>query len=337
MLLAFKRPPLVVTAVRADIGPVTSYIRATGRVTGLDDVRLGVALSGTIRTIPVAVGDHVSPGQELLQLDDKDAEQQLAADEIAVSSINANILHQERTLRDLHADYVAGAVSRMQVQQARENLSLLHLQRQRAEAQVNLTRARILQLTLRSPITGIVTDIAMRPGEVAIAGQPIITVSDSENLQVLASLEQDDVQDIRVNMPVQVLLDSGSERVLQERVLRIEPAIRKEGSSSYTSVWISLNSLAHRLRPNQQVDVRLEVGSHEPVLRLPLEVLTTSNGQTAVWTLNRDTLHLSPIKTGVIGDRFVEVISGVSLGETAVLAEGRTFKEGDYAREVKAP
>ena len=334
-LLKNKQPLQALTTIRADVGPVTSSIRATGRVTGLHDVRLGVASSGTVRAIHVTVGNRVETGQELLQLDDRDAEQQLAVDEFAVASIDTSITHQERTLRDLRADLGAGAVSRMQVQQAEENLASLRIQRQKTEAQVNQTRARILQLTLRSPIVGVVTDIALRPGEVATAGQPIITVSDSENLQILANLEQDDVQDIRIGMPVEVSLDATSGKMAQERVLRIEPAVRKEGSSSYTAVWISLKSSAQRLRPNQQVDVRIQIGSHMPVLRLPLEALTTKDSQTAVWTINKGTLRLLPIQTGIIGDRFVEVLSGVLQGQVIVLAEGRTLKEGAPAHEAK--
>ena len=336
-LLKSKQPPLALTTVRADVGPVTSYIRATGRVTGLHDVRLGVALSGTVQAIHVTVGSQVASGQELLQLDDRDAEQQLAVDELAVGSIDTSITHQERTLRDLRADLAAGAVSRMQVQQAEENLASLRIQRQKTEAQVNQTRTRIQQLTLRSPITGIVTDIALRPGEVATVGQPIITVSDSENLQILANLEQNDVQDIRIDMPVEVSLDGTSGKTAQERVLRIEPAVRKEGSSSYTAAWISLTSSAQRFRPNQQVDVRVLIGSHAPVLRLPLEALSTKDGQTAVWTLNNGTLRLLPIQIGVIGDRFVEVRSGVSQDQPVVLAEGRSLEEGEPASEANAP
>jgi RND family efflux transporter MFP subunit len=337
MLMKSNQPPLALTTVRVDIGPVTSYIRTTGRVTGLHDVRLGVASGGTVQAIQVIVGNQVAAGQELLQLDGRDAEQQMAIEALAVSSIEASITQQTRTLRDLRADLAAGAVSRVQVQQAEENLASLHIQQQKAEAQVNQTRDRIQQLTLRSPIAGVVTDITLRPGEVATVGTPIITISDSENLQILANLEQDDVQNIRIGMPVEVSLDGTSGKTAQERVLRIEPAVRKEGSTSYTAVWISLTSPTLRLRPNQQVDVRVQIGSNTPILRLPLETLATKDNQTAVWMIDKGTLRLQPIQTGVIGDRFVEVLSGVSQGQAVVLAEGRTLKEGDLAREAGAP
>ena len=336
-ILKSKQPPQALPTIRVDVGPVTSYIRATGRVTGLHDVRLGAVHGGTVQTIHVTVGSQVESGQELLQLDGSDAAQQLAVDEFTVSSIKASIKQQQRLLRDLRDDFVAGAVSRMQVQQAEENLASLQIQRQKAEAQVSQTHARLQQFTLRSPITGIVTDIALRSGEMAIPGQPIVTVSDSENLQIHANLEQDDVHDISVNMPVEVSLDSTSGKVAQEHVLRIEPAVRKEGTTSYTSVWVSLTSATPRLRPNQQVDVRIQIGTHEPVLRLPLEALTTKDGHTAVWTLNEGSLHLLPIQTSVIGDRFVEVLSGVSLGQVVVLTEGRALKEGEPAREADTP
>lgn len=332
-----KQLPQALSTVRVDIGPVTSYIRATGRVTGLHDVRLGTVTGGAVQAIHVAVGNQVESGQKLLQLDDNEAVQQLAVDELAVRSIDASIKHQQRSLHDLRADLAVGAVSRMQVQQGEENLASLLIQRQKAEAQASQTRVRIQQLTLRSPIAGVVTDVTLRSGETAISGQPIVTVSDSENLQILASLEQDDVQDIRIGMPVEVSLNGTSGKMAQENVLRIEPAVRKEGTTSYTSVWISLTSSMQQLRPNQQVDVRLQIGSLAPVLRLPLEALATKDGQTAVWALNEGSLRLLPIQAGVIGDRYVEVLSGVSQDQAIVLAQGRTLKEGDPAREASAP
>lgn len=335
--LTGKQPPQAFATVRVDTGPVTSYIRATGTVNSVHDVRLGVVSGGLVQAVTVSVGSVVKPGQELLRLDNRDVELQLVADEAALHEINASIAHQERSLQGLSADHAAGAVSREQVLQAEENITVSRIQRQKSAVRVDQTRARIQQSTLRSPIAGVVTDVSVRPGEVAMAGQPAVTLSDSANQQILARMEQDDVQDLRVGMPVRVSLDGAPEQSAEERILRIEPAVRKEGHSGYTAVWISLTSQTLRLRPNQQVDVQIPIGSPLPVPRLPLEALSTHKGKTAVWTLDdRGTLHLAPITTGVMGDRFVEVLSGVSQGQVVVLAEGRTLKEGEPAQEANA-
>ncbi len=328
--------PQALKTVHVDSGPVTSYVRATGTVSSVHDVRLAVPQGGQVRAVQVAVGSVVRAGDELLRLDDKDAELQLAADELAIREIAEGLGHQERALEGLRADHAAGAVSREQVTKAEEQAALLRIQRQKAVARAAQTRERIRQSTLRAPIAGTVTDIGIRPGEVALAGQPVITLSDSAHQQILARMEQDDAQDLRVGMAVRVSLDGAQAQSTEEHVVRIEPAVRKDGNASYTAVWISLASSSLRLPPNQQVDVRVPVGSRAAVPRLPLEALADHNGKAAVWTLDQGTLRLRPITTGVMGDRFVEVLSGVSAGQAVVLAEGRTLKEGAPARAAAA-
>lgn len=332
-----RSAPQALATVRVDSGPVTSSIRATGRVNSVNDVRLSVLSTGLVQAVDVAVGSEVRPGQQLLRLDARDITLQTVADQAALRETDAAIAQQERALLGLRADHAAGAVAREQVLRAEENLALARIQRQKAAAGVDHARARMAQLTLRSPIAGVVTDVAVQPGEVALAGQPLITVSDSRHQQILARMEQDDAQDLRVGMPVRVSLQGAPEPLAEERIVRIEPAVRKEGSSSYTAVWISLTAPGLHLRPNQQIDVRVPIGSHQPVPRLPLEALTTHQEKTAVWTLDgAGTLHLVPVSTGMMGDRYVELRAGLAQGQLVALAAGRALKEGERATDANA-
>lgn len=333
-----KRPPQELDTVRVDTGPVISYLRATGSVSSTNDVKLGVASGGAVQAVSVAVGGLVQPGQELLKLDTQDAQLHLVADQLAVREAQAGIDHQQRELEGLRADLAAGAVSRLQVGQAEDKLALLRLQHEKAVARVTQTQARIRQSTLRAPIAGLVTDVGIRPGEMAVAGQPVITLSDRANQQILARLEQNDAQDLHIDMPVRIALDGSPGQVADERILRIEPAVRKDGTASYTAVWISLASAALRLRPNQQVDVRIPMGTGKSVARLPLEALVTNNDKPAVWTLDaQGSLRLRPVTVGAMGDRYAEVLNGVAPGQVLALAGGRTLKEGEPARAASAP
>jgi len=332
-----NQPPQVLATVRVDAGPVVSHIRATGNVSSTRDVKLSVLTSGPVQSVSVAVGGMVRPGDELLRLDAREARLQLVSDELAVREMEANIAHQSRTLDGLRADLMAGAVSREQVRQAEDSLRLLRIQQEKVAARASQTKARLQQFALRSPIGGIVTDVSVRPGEVAVAGQPVITLSDTQNQQILARMEQNDAQDLGIGMPVRVSVEGAPGQVLEERIVRIEPSVRREGSASYTAVWISLGSNALKLRPNQQVDVRVPIGTGKAVVRLPLEALASRDGKTAVWTLDDlGRLKLLPITIGTMGDRFAEVLSGVSPGQFVALAEGRTLKEGEAARAAKA-
>jgi hypothetical protein len=55
-----------------------------------------------------------------------------------------------------------------------------------------------------------------------------------------------------------------------------------------------------------------------------------------VWTVRDDRLELLPVKAGLYGNRYVEIISGLSAGQEIAVLEGGLLKEGDAVTAIPA-
>jgi|GEM_PF-6788268 len=339
LYIGFSRgaAPIAVTTIAVDSGPVKSYIRATGTVASPSEVQIGAIAGGRVSAVLVESGDTVTKGQPLIQLNHEEAARQLVIDELAIQKTDTSIEQRQRAVEVLRKDYAVGAEPLEKLTQAQENLTREQIQRRQMLAQVALTRIRIDQSVLRSPIDGIVTDANVRPGQVVRSGDPLVTLTDPMQQQILAHIEPEDAPDIKVGMPVRVSLENTPEQAVEEKVLRIEPAIRKEGQTAFLPVWISLAHSTLAARPNQQLDVRLLVSERTALRRLPLEALVSTSGQSSVWIVVADRLHAQPVTLGTVGDGYAEVLSGLQPGQTVVLPSGPTLNEGDKVRVDSTP
>jgi RND family efflux transporter MFP subunit len=321
-------PPAVRTAA-LDKGTISSYIRATATVSSLHDVSLSGPAGARVQEMRVKVGDAVKKGQVLMLLDSTDASLQLAADDAAVAELDAGIEHKSRAVETLRKDYLAGAEPREKLTQAEEALALERIRRRHAAATAHQTRQRINDATITAPIDGVVTEIQIRPGEMVSAATPLLKLADPRSQEILARMEQSDAQLIRPGMAVRVFQDSAPDQVVDEKVVRIDPAVHVEGNASHLAVWISLTPSKLNLRPNQQVDVHVLAGTRDAVTRLPLEALITTKGASSVWVIDDGHLVSRPISIGMVGDRYAEVLAGLSPDQTVVIPDGKTLKEGD--------
>jgi HlyD family secretion protein len=88
---------LSVSAVPVREGALTATFSLTGTVVPARQANLASVASGTIRTVDVQIGDHVSAGQLLVQIDDSTLRAQLAQDEATLTEARAR-LHQTTSM-----------------------------------------------------------------------------------------------------------------------------------------------------------------------------------------------------------------------------------------------
>lgn len=167
--------------------------------------------------------------------------------EQATGAYNVAKARLEALLNPSAADVAA---ARAQLQQAKARLSRLEAGARPeeiaiAEAEVARARAALeaAQLTLsrceiRAPFAGTVGRVHVRPGELVMPGQPLITLGDLTTLQVeTTDLDEVDVVRVQVGQKVTVAFDAVPGRVFKGRIVRIYPMAEPgAGGVRYTAI-----------------------------------------------------------------------------------------------------
>jgi len=213
-------PRLVdVAAVRA--APEHRVIRFTGVVRAEQRAQLGFTMSGRVTRRPAQVGQRVSRGAVLAQLDRaplrlaRDAARAQLAD---VSARHAQLERDfERTTR-LVAQKAAVNEALEKVRAARDatTATLEGLQAQLAEAQRRLKEA-----TLTAPFDGTVLQVLMEPGETTVAGRPVVVLSAERRLEVEVQVPESVRAGLESGAKVQVSLPLAGLDNLSGVILRL--------------------------------------------------------------------------------------------------------------------
>lgn len=219
-------------------------------------------------------------------------------------------------------------------------LSLAQAQADVDEAQVAVTSAQrdVDATKINAPISGTVTNVAVRAGGSVSAGDVVVTVIGSGGATVELSLSGTTVTQVKTGHEAEVQLP-GASNVVRGKVTWVSPVASSGGNSPFAStttwqatVFISAEDLADGVLPQgARVDVTVDLGTTGEVLTVPTSALVMGDA-TTVRVLDGNAATSRTVEVGVIGAERSEIVSGLDAGDSVVLAD--LSAEIDAAGEI---
>jgi HlyD family secretion protein len=288
--------------VSASLPP--GVIAVSGRIEG-DDSAIAPKTSGRIREISVREGDQVSAGAVVAVLDDdqirareQQAEAALRQAEARLAAAEAQLAQAEATHAQAKWDrdaftrlFEKGLIAEQQARQAQNNektqgAAVVVAQRQvgaaqadaeRAGAQLDEARANRNDLNVIAPFAGTVATRTAEPGEVVMAGTPIITLIDLGRVYLRGFVPEGQIGRVRVGQAARVYLDSAPMTPIDAVVMRIDPQasftpentyFREERVKQVVGVKVLLRGAVGFAKPGMPADGEVLVeGSEWPARR----------------------------------------------------------------------
>jgi HlyD family secretion protein len=269
---------------------------------------------------------------------------------------------------------------------AEANYQSTRAQREQARASLQEAKDNLAKTRLTAPISGRVVRLAVEEGEVAVPGTfsretgLLMTIADLS--VILAKVQVDETDVVRLNQSdsVEVTIDAYRDTTFWGRVTKVSHSAKltaTETASGSTDravdfdVEITLRNPPTDIRPDLSCTARIITDTRDHTLSIPIIALTVrehekvpneSEGAPPVDTLRarfkkkeaegvfvvRDGIAtFRPVRTGVAGEEYFEVIHGLREGETIVggtyqairdLKDGAKVRQADTTKtqEVKA-
>jgi HlyD family secretion protein len=205
-------------------------------------------------------------------------------------------------------------------------LRILEIQRDRAKRAADHAQRNLGNMTIKSPMAGLVVLIPssrgssmvdLQEGDEVRPGQSIMTVVNPSEMQVSAKVNQVDISQVYVGQPAEIRLDAYPTYVFPGKVESIG-AIGT--SSSYMrrirsfSVVVSIQGSNPILLPDLTAAVDLELESENDVLIVPREAIVMRNGAAMVEVLESGKSRHQQIKVGLINECEAVIESGLEEG-----------------------
>jgi len=254
-------------------------------------------VSEVVNSVNAKVGDRVSAGQIIVTFPRNTPSAQY---EQALTAYNAAKTAYER-MRNLYAN---GAISR-------QELDNVETQYKVAEANLNASDKMI---NVRAPISGIITNISVSPGDRSYPGQNLFTVSTTNGYKAKLMVADRDAMKVKVGTPA---IATWENITLNGRVSKISLAL--DPYQKAVPVEVTFPSNGQRISFGSTAQIRLQYLIKPNSIVVNREHIVNENDKQYVWINQNNHAIKREITTGLDNQLQYEVTSGLEPGEQLIV------------------
>ncbi|WP_293503975.1 efflux RND transporter periplasmic adaptor subunit [Roseateles sp.] len=305
-------------------------VKAGQHLVELDDRELRAAA----READVAVSQAQARLRQLQEVQRPVAGQTLRQAEATLDNARAQLLRQEDLFRQ-------GFVGQAALDDARKSVELADAQvgasrrqlettlsggsdvavavaaLEQARASADAARARLQYATVTAPVDGLLISRDVERGDVVQPGKTLMVLSPAGETQLVVQFDEKNLGLLSLGQKALASADAFADRRFGAEVVYINPGIDVQRGS--VEVKLRVPSPPGYLRQDMTVSVDVEVARRDHVLAVPADLLHDAE-TVSPWVLKVKDGHArrQPVKLGLHGTGFVEVIEGLQAGDQLV-------------------
>lgn len=304
----------------------------SGEVHGRVESQLAFQVGGKIVKRNVELGSRVSPDDILLQIDPKDIQQTVNSSSAQVSSAQAQLRLAESNLQRYRQLYEQDAVSRAQYDQYVNAYEAAMAASRQASAQYSQGSNQLDYSSLRASAAGIISAINAEAGQVVSAGQPILTLVQDGEREVEINVPENRVEEVRTAQQITVSFWALPGVVIDGKIREISPIADAATRTYKVRITLTNPSAAIKLGMTASAQIARTGVQNQATLEIPLSAVYQTDGSAGVWVINNDIVTLKSITVGEFGNAKIQVLSGLTPGDTIVTAGVQKLREGQKVR-----
>ncbi len=328
-------PVLVATVSRADIPDILSL---RGRLVPPveEDATLAPQVAGRLVRLVVREGDAVPRGALLAEVDRAPLEEADATAAAALAKARQDEAVRSRALSLTEHLLERGIVSSEERDGDRAALETARAARVEAEGRLAQTTRQRSWTGLRAPFDGVVAQVLRHPGE-AVDGTPatpVLRLLGTSATEVSADADATDLSRVKSGDEVAVTLP-GVEASAPGRVTRVARSVDPATGVGEIRARLSARASVPLL---SQVSISVVLAVHRAALVVPSGALRRSEqGREEVVLVSKGAAQVRPVKTALHSTNLVEVVDGLSGGETVVVDSPLGLEDGVPLAVPKSP
>ncbi|MFT5561606.1 MAG: HlyD family secretion protein [Candidatus Azotimanducaceae bacterium] len=275
------------------------------------------------------------------------AKKQALENQKSVAIARVSLTAAEREKRRADKAFDANSISQFDFEKAQddlENATLIHahavkdaslnqeslafevqtneLQVDRQQLLVEELERKVQELIVRSPVNGIVGNLAVEQKNQIIQNQPILSVVDLSEFELEVNIPESYADDLAIGMDTEVSLNGESHRA---KLVTISPEIENNQVKGRVR-FLESSGQPLGLRQNQRLSTRILMENKQNVLMLPSgQFLDSGNGRIAYLVSDDGVARRTSIVTGARSLASVEVLSGLNPGDRVIISSTDQF------------
>lgn len=325
--------PRAVRTVRVEMRPLAGGLSASGVLVAREEAAVGAELPGyRIARVLAEEGSRVSAGQPLVVLDDALLRAQVDQANAQLQQQRVAAQQAEREAARVRGLDAEGILAREAVEQRRFSAESAGAGVVAAQAQVAELQTRRNRLTIRAPVSGLVLERNVRPGDISGAGgEPYFRIARGGLMELDAEVTEAALPQISSGDRARVVLPSGA--TVDGTVRLVSPVVDPETRLGRVRVLLSPGP---GQRPGGFGRAEFtQVQQSAPAVP-EAAVRFDADGASVMLVGEGSRVRRVPVRTGRRANGFVELVQGPPPGSQVLLGGAAFVLDGDVVRPVAA-
>ena len=322
LLDTVKKLPLVTIHTVSDI-VFDHYVEIQGNVATKNMVVIYPEFSGILTHVYVKEGQPVTKGQLLAKIDDGGLSQQLAQLQIQVDLAKTTYERQER----LWNEKIGSEIQYLQAKSSYEA----------QEKAIDQLKNQLSKTMVRAPFSGVIDDVITEQGSVVAPAQSqLMRIVNLRNMYIEAEVPENYITSVTKGKKVEVFFPVLNKTV-HTKIRQVGNYINPNNRSF--KIEVSVPNNGNLIKPNLTAKLKINDYTNNKAILIPLSIISEdSKGLQYVFvTSGKDINNVAEakrmtIKTGKTQGDFIEILEGISDGNSVIEEGARSVKNGQKVK-----
>lgn len=291
-----------------------NYLEIQGKIDAEENIQVNPEAQGIVTAVYVKIGQNVSKGQVLAQIDDKVLKQNIAELQTQLT-LATSLYNRQKNLWDQKIGTEVQFIN-------------AKTQKEAAENRISTLRSQIAMYKIKAPISGTVDAMDLKVGQAVSPGMSGIRVINASKLKAKAQVAETYAGRVNQGDEVNVVFPDVPDSLLTKinfASKTIDPAARS------FEVQINLPS-NKRYRPNMLAVLKIVDYQNPKAIVIPISALQKSESGDFVFVAVNNIAKKVVVKTGKTYEGKVEILSGLKVGDKLITAGAQNLNEDDTVK-----
>ncbi|MCK9422352.1 MAG: efflux RND transporter periplasmic adaptor subunit [Bacteroidales bacterium] len=287
------------------------------------EVRIGSRASGTVTNLYVNVGDYVTKGTLLAELDDAELKAQCEKSKANLYNAEVTLKYAEIELQRMKNLKLKEFISQQVLDDAQKASELANARVLQEKANLDFTNIQLGYTRIYASLSGVIGSVSTQKGETvsAIISTPtFVTIIDLDRLEVWAYVDETDIGRIEEGQPAKFTVDTYPETEFNGIVRTIYP--QAEILNNVVNYIVIIEIDQHKgniLRPEMTASINIYMQTHGNVLSIPNKALKRDGNKNIIYILEHNQAVEREVIVGLRGKYQSEIINGIKENEVVII------------------
>ncbi len=315
------RPAKVVVAP-TEKQTLIPYIKSVGSLEAKERVEIAAEVDGPVEGIAFEEGDIVAEGQLLFCVDKSVL---TALVDQAVPDLNL----AKRNLQRTKSLVLSRTATKQELDEAQQAFDT-------AKATLNLRRKQLERACVKAPFSGRLGKRLVSRGQFVSRGDMLVTLVDEAHIKANLNVTERDVSLVKLGQKVEITVAAFKGKTFQGKVSFISPEL--DAATRLLTLAVDIDNEQLELKAGMFCQAKIITGAKREALVIPDASLLIEGQDTRVVVIDQKGLaNFRKVKVGKHLDGYVEVLSGLSLGEKVVIEGLQKVRAGANVDMAEAP